>query len=242
MRAALVSDIHGNMDAFEAVLADIDRMQLRAVFSLGDNIGYGAEPERVIQTLQDRQIPSVVGNHELAARRPGFLDWFNPAARQSLCMTFQKLSAASLKWIAGLPRHRQVGDARLVHGFPPDSATLYLFQMSTAEKCRALQELPERICFVGHTHALDLIRLDSGRLADLPFVEDFNRIDPTLKFFVNIGSVGQPRDGDPRAKYVIWDPDAQTLELRCVPYDARAAAAKIIAAGLPESHAHRLLQ
>ncbi len=242
MKIALVSDIHANMDAFEAVLADIDRVKAEAVFSLGDNIGYGAEPERVIQTLQDRRIPSVVGNHELAARRPGFLDWFNPTARQSLSMTFQQLSAASLKWISGLPMHRQVGDGRLVHGFPPDSATLYLFQMPGAEKCRALQDIPERICFVGHTHLLELIRLDGGSLADVRFVEGLNRLEPALKFFVNIGSVGQPRDGDLRAKYVVWDPDADTLEMRCVPYDSRAAAAKIIAAGLPEAHARRLLE
>jgi diadenosine tetraphosphatase ApaH/serine/threonine PP2A family protein phosphatase len=241
MKIALLSDIHGNMDAFDAVLADIDRMRVDTVFSLGDNIGYGAEPERVMRTLRDRCIPSVLGNHELAARRPGFLDWFNPAARHSLAMTFQMLSADSLEWIAGMPLYRQVGDARLVHGFPPDSPTLYLFQMSAAEKCKTLQELPERVCFVGHTHILELIRHDGAALADLRLVEGLNRLDATLKFFVNIGSVGQPRDGDPRAKYVVWDPAAHTVEVRGVPYDARAAAAKIIAAGLPETHAQRLL-
>jgi predicted phosphodiesterase len=241
MKIALVSDIHGNMDAFDAVLADIDRAQADAVFSLGDNIGYGAEPEQVIRTLQGRRIPSVQGNHELAACRADFLDWFNPAARQSLSMTFRMLSGDSLNWIAGLPTHRQAGDARLVHGFPPDSPTLYLFQMSAAEKARALQELPERVCFVGHTHVLDLISHDGHILAEIPLVEGGNRLDPALKFFVNIGSVGQPRDGDLRAKYVIWDPNAHTLDLRCVAYDTRAAAAKIIAAGLPETHARRLL-
>ncbi|MFO7708906.1 MAG: metallophosphoesterase family protein [Desulfobacterales bacterium] len=242
MKIALVSDIHGNMEALEAVLADIDRETVEAVFSLGDNIGYGAEPERVIQTLQRRHILSVVGNHELAVRRPGFLDWFNPAARRSLRLTFQMLSATSLDWIAAMPLHRQVADGRLVHGFPPDSPTLYLFQMPAGEKRRALQALPERICFVGHTHVPELIRLDGDTLADVPWVEGRNRLEPPLKFFANIGSVGQPRDGDARAKYAIWEPDAHTLEMRCVPYDTRSAAAKIIAAGLPEAHAHRLLE
>lgn len=241
MRIALVSDIHGNMDALDAVLADIDRAGVHDVFSLGDNIGYGAEPERVVRTLQERGIASVTGNHELAARRPGFLDWFNPAARRSLSMTFQMLSAESLDWIAGMPMHRQVGNGRLVHGFPPDSPTLYLFQMSAEEKAGALQELPERVCFVGHTHLLELISHDGGTLADVRFVEGLQRLDPAFKYFVNIGSVGQPRDGDPRAKYAIWDPEAHLLELRCIAYDARAAAAKIIAAGMPATHAHRLL-
>lgn len=241
MKIALVSDIHANMDAFEAVLADIDRTGAGAVFSLGDNIGYGAEPERVVRALQERDIASVAGNHELAARRPDFLDWFNPAARQSLSMTFQMLSASSLDWISGMPMHRQVADGRLVHGFPPDSPTLYLFQMSAAQKANALQQLPERVCFVGHTHVLELIGHDAGTLTDVCFDAGLNRLDPAFKYFANIGSVGQPRDGDPRAKYVVWDPATHTLEIRCVAYDTQAAAAKIIAAGMPAKHARRLL-
>ena len=195
----------------------------------------------VVQALRKREIASVAGNHELAARRPGFLDWFNPAARQSLSMTFQMLSASSFAWIADMPMHRQVADGRLVHGFPPDSPTIYLFQMSAAQKANALQELPERLCFVGHTHMLELIGHDGGTLSDVRVGAGRNRLDPTLKYFVNIGSVGQPRDGDPRAKYVVLDPQAHTLEIRCVAYDTQAAAAKIITAGMPATHAHRLL-
>jgi diadenosine tetraphosphatase ApaH/serine/threonine PP2A family protein phosphatase len=156
-------------------------------------------------------------------------------------MTFQKLSAASLQWIAGLPVHRQVGDARLVHGFPPDSATLYLFQMSTAQKAAAMQELPERVCFVGHTHVLGLIGLDGHVLADVGLAAGLNRLDPALRYLANIGSVGQPRDGDRRAAYALWEPQAHTLEIRRVAYDTEAAAAKIVAAGMPAAHARRLL-
>lgn len=240
MKIALVSDIHANMDAFEAVLADIDRLAPAAVFSLGDNIGYGAEPERVIRTLQERRIPSVLGNHEWAARNRNFLEWFNPAARRSLTRTFQMLSADAFKAIAAMPLFRQEGEGRLVHGFPPDSPTLYLFQVSDRDKQSALQSLPGRVCFVGHTHVLELISSDGRTLSDHPLVEGVTPLDPARRYFVNIGSVGQPRDGDPRAKYVIWDPAGHTIEVRCVPYDAAAAAAKIIAAGLPEAHARRL--
>jgi len=103
MRIAVLSDIHGNMDAFEKVLEDIERSRPDFVYSLGDNIGYGAESERVIQALRQRCIPSVLGNHELAAKDPGFLDWFNPAARQSLSLTFDRLRADSLDFIRKLP-------------------------------------------------------------------------------------------------------------------------------------------
>ncbi len=242
MTIALISDIHANMDAFAAVLADIDRRAPEAVFSLGDNIGYGAEPERVIRTLQERGIPSVLGNHEWAARNRDFLEWFNPAARRSLTRTFQMLSADALDVIAAMPLFRQEGEGRLVHGFPPDSPTRYLFQVSARDKQRALQSLPGRIFFVGHTHILQLISSDGKTLTDHPLVEGVTPLDPARRYFVNIGSVGQPRDGDPRAKYVLWNPTGHTIEVRCVPYDARAAAAKIIAAGLPEAHAHRLLR
>lgn len=241
MKIAVLSDIHGNMDAFEQVLADIDARGIASVLSLGDNIGYGAEPERVVQALKTRGIPSVLGNHELAAKKPGFLGWFNPAARTSLTMTFRMLSAESMAFIAGLPDYRVIHGCRLVHGFPPDSPTLYLFQVPPERQQKALRDLPERICFVGHTHVLNLVSHDGSTLADVAFQEGTNRLDPALQYLANIGSVGQPRDGDPRAKYVIWDPDESTLDIRCVPYDAEAAAAKIIAAGMPAEHAHRLL-
>ncbi|MBI5578674.1 MAG: metallophosphoesterase family protein [Deltaproteobacteria bacterium] len=241
MKIAVLSDIHGNMDALEQVLADIDGRGVASVLSLGDNIGYGAEPERVVQTLKAHGILSVLGNHELAAKNPGFLGWFNPAARKSLAMTFRMLSADSMVFIAGLPDYRVMHGCRLVHGFPPDSPTLYLFQVLPEDRQKALQDLPERICFVGHTHVLDLIRHDGRKLANVAFNEGANRLDPALQYLVNIGSVGQPRDGDPRAKYVIWNPVESTLDIRCVPYDAQAAAAKIIAAGMPGEHAHRLL-
>jgi len=241
MKIAVLSDIHGNMDAFEQVLADIDDRGVASVLSLGDNIGYGAEPERVVQTLKTRGIPSVLGNHELAAKKPGFLGWFNPAARTSLTMTFRMLSTESMAFIAGLPDYRVIHGCRLVHGFPPDSPTLYLFQVPPERQLKALRDLPERICFVGHTHVLDLVSHDGSRLADVAFQEGTNRLDPVLQYLANIGSVGQPRDGDPRAKYVIWDPSESTLDIRCVAYDVEAAAAKIIAAGMPAEHAHRLL-
>jgi len=241
MRIAVLSDIHGNMDAFEKVLEDIERIRPDAVFSLGDNIGYGPEPERVIQTLMRLQIPSVLGNHELAANDPGFLEWFNPLARRSLAMTFERLSPESLGFIQQLPTHLSAHGLRMVHGFPPDSPTLYMFQIESRQKHKILMSLPERVCLVGHTHVLEIASGDRAGLSEVAFREGENALDAERAYLINIGSVGQPRDGDLRAKYVVWDAVHNTLDIRCVAYDARAAAAKIIAAGMPEAHARRLL-
>jgi diadenosine tetraphosphatase ApaH/serine/threonine PP2A family protein phosphatase len=241
MRIAVLSDIHGNMDAFEKVLEDLDRFGTDEVYCLGDSIGYGPEPERVIQTLRRRGIPSVMGNHELAAADPGFLSWFNPAARQSLIRTFALLSIESLSFVQALPRHISAHSCRFVHGFPPDSPTLYLFQVENRRQRQILDALPEQIFFIGHTHLLDILAYDGSDMTRVDFQIGSNALQPHLKYLVNIGAVGQPRDGDPRAKYVIWDSVARRLDIRCVPYDAQAAAAKIRAAGLPESHARRLL-
>lgn len=241
MRIAVLSDIHGNMDAFEKVLEDIERIRPDAVFSLGDNIGYGPEPERVIQTLMRLQIPSVLGNHELAANDPGFLEWFNPLARRSLAMTFERLSPESLGFIQQLPTHLSAHGLRMVHGFPPDSPTLYMFQVESRQKHQILMSLPERVCLVGHMHVLEIASGDRAGLSEVAFREGENALDADRAYLINIGSVGQPRDGDLRAKYVVWDAVRNTLDIRCVAYDARAAAAKIIAAGMPEAHARRLL-
>ena len=242
MRIAVLSDIHGNMDAFEKVLEDIERCRPDAVFSLGDNIGYGPEPERVIQTLMRLRIPSVLGNHELAAKDPGFLGWFNPLARRSLAMTFERLSPDSLSFIKQLPTHLSAHGLRMVHGFPPDSPTLYMFQIESRQKRKILMSLPERVCLVGHTHVLAIAACDRKGLSEVECREGENALDAERAYLINIGSVGQPRDGDLRAKYVIWDAVHNTLDIRCVAYDARAAAAKIVAAGMPEPHARRLLE
>jgi predicted phosphodiesterase len=242
MRMAVLSDVHGNMDALEKVLEDINGVRPDSVYSLGDNIGYGPEPERVIQTLRTLGIPSVLGNHEQATNQPELLSWFNPAARKSLNMTFGMLGSESLDYISALPSSRVLHGVRLVHGFPPDSSTLYLFQVPAADKESTFQQLSEPICFMGHTHVVDIIGFDPTGLVPIEARPGVNRLDPALKYFINVGSVGQPRDGDLRAKYVIWDSADSTLDIRCVPYDAHRAASKIRLAGLPEQHARRLLE
>jgi diadenosine tetraphosphatase ApaH/serine/threonine PP2A family protein phosphatase len=240
MRIAVISDIHANGDALTAVLADIDRQAPDALVCVGDSIGYGAEPERVLRTLRRRRIPATLGNHEQAVLEPERLEWFNHLARESLVKTAAMLSEDARRMIAGFPPFLIAHGCRFVHGFPPQSITTYHFEVSPEDRHRILVSIPEAVTFIGHTHDLTLISCDGRRTTESPLGPGRRPLAPNRRAIVCVGSVGQPRDGDPNAKYVIWDTAAAMLEVRFVRYDIGAAAAKIIAAGLPAVHANRL--
>lgn len=240
MRLAVISDIHGNLEAFHAILADMDRAGIDGVVSLGDNIGYGPDHEAVMAEIRRRNIPSVVGNHELVARKPLMERWFNPTLRRTLRDTAASLSRHSLDAIRAMPNYLVRDDCRFVHGFPPFSPTLYVFQMDERAILRAFSRISESICFIGHTHDLGLIVIHGATVSRLPLVGSPVTLPPDRRFLVNAGSVGQPRDGDNRAKYVIFDDAEHTLDVRYVPYDIEAVVRKILALGYPEHFALRL--
>jgi predicted phosphodiesterase len=240
MKFAIISDIHGNFDAFQAVLADIEKSKVDRIISLGDNIGYGPESDRVVQEIIARGIPSVQGNHELAVKDEEYLNWFNPVARKSLMKTRDLLGESALKFVTDLQPFLVVDECRYVHGFPPDSPLIYMFQPSDNRKKQVLEKLTERRCFIGHTHTLEMIGFDGKKLeyGDLP--EGLTALAESKKYLINVGSVGQPRDTNNAAKYAIWDSAAGTVEVRFIPYDIAAVVRKIKEAGLPHEHADRL--
>ncbi|OQY54195.1 MAG: metallophosphoesterase, partial [Desulfobacteraceae bacterium 4572_88] len=240
MKIAVISDIHGNMDAFEQVLADIDNSNVDAIISLGDNIGYGPEPEQVVTLIRERNIPTVMGNHEMVAANPSKLDWFNPTARKSLEKTISLLSDSSVSFICKIERCKVCHGYRFVHGFPPDSPTVYLFQVPEERLRYAFQQMEEKICFVGHTHELEIVGFDGENITHSPLKKGLTFLYDEKKYIINIGSVGQPRDGNNNAKYVIWDTSNYHIEVRFVPYDIASVVKKILDAGLPKNHANRL--
>ncbi len=240
MRIAIVSDIHGNLDAFEQVLTDIDRSNIDEIISLGDNIGYGPEPDEVVEQIQERRIESIIGNHELAVNHPKYMSWFNPVARQSLEKTIDLLSDRTRVYIAAQKPYIVMHGCRFVHGFPPDSALTYLFQIPEHGVQKEMEQLNEQICFVGHTHMLELISYDGQTCNRDSLSEGVFALDKKIKYIFNIGSVGQPRDGDNRAKYAIWDSSQSTLDIRFIAYDIAAVVEKIKKVGLFEAHARRL--
>lgn len=240
MKLAVLSDIHGNLEAFQAVLDAIGHLPIDTMISLGDNIGYGPDSEAVAALIRARKIASVLGNHEMAIKKKETLAWFNPVAQKAVAIAQSQLSDASLAWINQLPRYRVKHGLRFVHGVPPDSVFLYLFQLPETRLIQKLAQSEEPICFAGHTHELGIISWDGTRLIKENSVPGRYILDPAKKYIINAGSVGQPRDGSREAKFILYDTVSHQLIFKAVAYPFEKTQEKIIAAGIPRIYADRL--
>lgn len=212
------------------------------VLCLGDVVGYGADPAPCADLLAERAAVIVAGNHEHGALGLMPLRWFNPVARTAALWTREQLPAALRDYLASLPLTAVMEDATLVHASPrrPEE---WDYLMSAEDGFEVFGDFATRLCFVGHSHRPGLWSLGGSgpehreRFTDWP-VEV--RCGAGRRYVINVGSVGQPRDGDPRAGYAVWDLEARTVTMRRVEYDHGAAAARILAAGLPSVLARRL--
>ncbi|MHC1712037.1 MAG: metallophosphoesterase [Solidesulfovibrio sp.] len=240
MLLAIIADIHANLEAFEAVLADIDRQRPAAIISLGDNIGYGPDPEAVVRLLEARRIPSVRGNHEWGVVDPTREYLFNPQALEAVARTRQLLPPGMLDRIANYPTSLSLFGCRFVHGLPPNDTNAYLFEAGDVTLRRAFARTAEPLSFVGHTHMLEAASLVGRDVYRFGLTIGDNPLDPLARHIVNVGSVGQPRDGDNRAKYGLYDDVAHNLDIRAVAYDIEAVVNKMIKRGLPKRYAERL--
>jgi predicted phosphodiesterase len=242
MRIAVMSDIHGNIEAFEEVLRDIDNSCIDRIINLGDSIGYGPDPEKVLALIKNRDILNILGNHEQAVLDKTFRSFLEKSARKSLEQTLKYLTSTSLSYLRKIPEFRVFNKALFVHGCPPDSCDTYLNYLSNREIKNVFKSYKNTIAFVGHTHKLMLITYNGEavsfhELNDLPVKLDWN-----IRCIVNAGSVGQPRDGDSRAGYVIWDTVQNTLEAKRIPYNIQSTADKIITRGFQQKDADRLFK
>ena len=244
MRVLIVSDIHSNLQAFDAVLADAeDAGGYDVVWFLGDLVGYGSDPGECIDRL--RQLPhvAVAGNHDHAVTGKLNADLFNGAARAAALWTTQQLSGDEMEYLINLPEVHQVGQFTHVHGSLRDPVMEYLISEPAAMATFALMETP--FCLVGHSHYPLVWTEDNGR-ANVELLDPSAPVflQPEQRMIVNPGSVGQPRDGDWRASYLVYDTkaggEAGVLHHRRVEYDLAGAQNGILAAGLPESLAIRL--
>ena len=240
MRLGIISDIHGNIEAFKEVLADIDQSGVDGVACLGDNIGYGPEPEEVVRLIRKRNIPCIMGNHELVVVDPRYLFAMNPTAARSSVLTRDLLSLGTIDYIHGLKPSMTFHGALCVHGCPPESMTTYLFELSKVQLNRLFLTMKEEICFVGHTHTLEIVSFNGGEVTRVPLQEGSTTLKKGQKYMINVGSVGQPRDGNNNAKYVVWDNETRILEVRFVSYEIGKTAEKIISLGFPRIYADRL--
>ena len=232
-RILLVSDIHANLAALEAVLQDAwSRKPPERVWSLGDAIGYGPQPNECLQRLRELGAVAVVGNHELAALGSLPLEHFNPHARAAAEWTASLLTRESREYAESLPRKTVDGDFTLVHGSPRDPVWEYLDSTDVAAVNLPFLETPH--CVNGHTH-VPVVLPALGKDEDTvePKHEQVVELQEG-RWFINPGSVGQPRDGDPRASYAILDDSASMVSYYRVEYSVGDTQAMMKQAGLPE--------
>jgi predicted phosphodiesterase len=237
MRVAVLSDIHSNLVALDAVLAHAGTVD--AVWHLGDVVGYGPDPDGVVARLIEIGAVGVRGNHDAAALGGREIEWFNPEARAAAEWTRDTIDATTRAWLSALPERHTIDRVSMVHGSPRDPIREYI--SSPAVALENLAVLETDIGLHGHTHvpvAFSLLPDERLRMVE-PANGDSLGLDgaPSL---VNPGSVGQPRDGDPDASYVVLDPDTATVTWHRVAYDIPAVQAAIRAAGLPGRLADRL--
>jgi predicted phosphodiesterase len=240
MTIAILSDIHGNLEAAVEVFRDLESHQPESIFFLGDAIGYGPDPDAAVQFLKDKEVLCLLGNHELALVNRWARRYFNKPTRRHFDRVKSLLSKDSRKFITTWPTRREITDLLFVHGCPPASVATYLFEMEDGDLAAALLQMDATVAFVGHTHELEIAELRQGQLERrVPCAGSYSL--SANKTVVNIGSVGQPRDGDKRAKYALYDPRTREVEIRWVPYDAEKTARKICELGFSRAYAQRLL-
>lgn len=234
----VLADIHANLEALHAVLHAAGT-EVADYFCLGDTVGYGANPAECLKLLRDAGVPLVAGNHDQAVLHPGLTSIFSPEARRAVFWTIEHLFPADREQLAGLPLTVARAGLRFVHAGPlePESWPYLAEESELAANLRTLA--PGEICFFGHTHLPGLYEWRAGRFT-VRSLAGTVRLDPGAGYLLNPGSVGQPRDGDPRAAYLVFDPAARTIRLGRVSYDVAAAQEKILRAGLPEALARRL--
>jgi len=242
MPTAILSDIHGNLEALDEVLRDARAQGAKDFVCLGDVVGYGADPNACCERLIDLGCRTIRGNHDHACAHRVPLTWFNPVAAAAVRWTRKELSPENREWLRDLPYTAGLGaDVELVHGGLQDPPHWpYLFEEIDAAEHFPFQRT--QLCFTGHTHVPQVFIKTGGRILETPPNDVTVPQGEAMKVAVNVGSVGQPRDRDPRACYCLFDPATRRIEFRRVSYDIRAVAAKILSAGLPPILGFRLFK
>ncbi len=236
MKFAILGDIHANLEAFDAVMADAEAQGCTHHVCIGDVVGYNANPHECVARLQELNCPVVKGNHDEEASAETEIVGLNPLAQAALEWTRKALTDEDKTWLRNLRLVRQVRDFIIVHA-TLDTPTGWAYVMNKLDAMASFSYQFTQACFFGHTHTPRVYV--KGITVSLENTELIH-IEPGRKYFINVGSVGQPRDGDWRSAYAVYDHDTQHIYIRRVPYDLATAQKKIRAAGLPEPLAERL--
>ncbi len=238
MRYGIFSDIHGNLEALQAVLAELDSRHVDMKICLGDLVGYGPDPNECVEIVREQAQVILAGNHDHAAIGRVDTSYFNLYARQAVEWTARHLTPESKAFLESLPFEEYLDDFTVVHATPEDPRR-WDYLTSVGDALRNFPKFKGQVCFVGHSHVPIVVALRSNGTCE---VERDNPLSfrPGDRYIVNVGSVGQPRDMNPDAAFAIYDDVAKEYELCRVPYDVAATQEKIIRAGLPYFLAERL--
>jgi diadenosine tetraphosphatase ApaH/serine/threonine PP2A family protein phosphatase len=238
MRYAILSDIHSNREALTAVLEACATLGPDAYVCAGDLVGYGPDPSGVIADVRERDMLTVRGNHDQAALDPDEDRYFNSWAREAIGWTRERLTEEERAYLEELPFDAAAGGALVVHA-SPSAPRAWHYILSAAEAGPEFRSFDEPVCFIGHSHVpMAIVRTAAG-LSEIP--HDEVAVEEGARYIINVGSVGQPRDGDPRAAFGLYDSEERRYRLIRVEYDAEVVSRKIIGAGLPPFLGERLL-
>ncbi len=236
MRIAIFSDLHANLEATQAILADAQQKECTHYVCLGDLVGYNANPHECVELVRKMDCPVVKGNHDEQACLHESSRDFNDLAERAINWTRANLTPEDKQWLSDLRLTRQVRDFTIVHA-TLDTPGEWGYVFNNLDAVASFTYQHTTVCFFGHTHVAGAFVRDDGvkRVKTEQLM-----VEPGRKYFINTGSVGQPRDGDPRAAYCIYHTDRSAVEQRRIRYDLPKAQRKIIAAGLPRLLAERL--
>lgn len=237
MRVAIFSDIHSNLEALEAVLADMETQRVDAKLCLGDIVGYSANPAECVDRILGMEIPTLLGNHDQVVTLDDSLEGYNDLAKEGILYSRKQLAPRHLRFLEKRPLTYECDGVSYVHSslYQPDA---WIYVLSYHEATLNFQAQRTPVAFCGHTHQPVIFEQNQPVRAYLSVRKV--RLQPNRSYLINVGSVGQPRDGDPRACYGIYDSESRRFEFRRVRYDIESAQKKILEAGLSPILAARL--
>jgi predicted phosphodiesterase len=238
MRLGFFSDVHSNLEALKSTMEDFRKEKLEKIFFLGDAVGYGPDPNECVELIQKVSQKSIMGNHDFVALNLMETNWFNQYAKEAIQWTKSKLSEKNMELLSEYAMDHRVDIFHLVHSTPKEPANWdYIFTLDEAEENFSF--FNHRVCLIGHSHRPFIIKKSDQRHC-LLVNETGVEIEDGFKYLINIGSVGQPRDGDSRACYLIYDDQTKNAKLKRVSYDIKKTQTKMKKAKLPQFLIDRL--
>ena len=239
MRFGIFSDTHANIEALDAVLKAFESERIDQYICLGDTVGYGASPNECCAVIRAKAKHTILGNHDAAVAGRMDYSYYYHAARHALDMHARQLTPENMAWLKNLPYEVREGDVHYCHGSPLNIEEFdYIFARDQAAQCLEIWDDLAPLTLIGHSHLCKAFALGKDKVNEV--VADRFELRPGWKYIVSVGSVGQPRDYDPRASYVIYDTERRLFEFRRVEYDVKASAEKIFGSDLEPNFGHRL--